>query len=632
MNSSKGEAVKERLQVGIRLALFGGLLSFLVYYYIDPKLIFHAHGQYLAFPIQGPGMDGFSGQPVVPGSVVVHLAARLSYYLYSSWIGAALIIATGALLSAGMWVVMVSAKCGRWRPLLYVPPLIVLAQYAHYRPALLADDLALVGALPLVGLVIYGVQRRAWWALGIFIVGSVVMYVLAVQGYLVFVILVCFTGFVAHQRYALGIAAALWGWTLPGLLGRGFFLYDVPMAYRCLWPQEYEHDATWIALYGSLTGFFLVMGLVYGVDAWWNHKKRGRIEPSDERGKKAGTERRWFLHRRAVRWALGTGLLLALTVAVFALNFQSAAAVVYRINYCALTERWPQLLTAARELPRRHFGLSVCHDVDRALYHTGRLAYDMFDWPQDAAGLLLTPDKRPVGENMMFHCAKRADVLYELGHVNQAERFTCVAVELAQDHPEGLRRLAMIKAAKGQMAAARVYLQALSRDRVYRDWALQWLERMEADPNLDNAEGLQRIRSCMLIKDTVRAATPLDLFKTNLHNHMAFEYLMAFSMLTRQPEVVSTCLGYLDNFDYPKGRIPRHYEEAVLLYQTLSGKKIDLRDRKIDPKTTLRFADFLKQYQRYPADRRAAAAALAEDYGDTYYYYHLLGAPAGGNP
>ncbi len=615
--------VKGRLGVWIRIAVFLGFLAFLVYHYIDPSLIFYAHGEFLAFPIEGPGMNSFAGQPLVPGSAAVHAAARLSYYLYSPWLGTALITGIAALLSLGSLAVMSCAGGRRWRPLIYLPALIVLALYARYCLAFTADYLGMILALLLACPVILSTRRGPWLGAVVFAVCSVVMYVLAVQGYLVFVVLALLAGFPARRRFAAGAAVLLWGGALPGLLGRGYFLMDIPLAYRVLWPQDFQGSATWLTLYAGMVGSFLVVGLACLVESWLTGKK--------ETSEKVTQAKPSALGVMALRWLLGTAFLLVLTGTVFGLNYQSHTTVRYRINYFALTRQWPELLAAAKELPPEKFMLATCHDVDRALYHTGRLAYDMFQWPQDPAGLLLTPKKRPVGTDVMFHNAKRADVLFELGHVNQAERATCEAVELAQYHPEGLQRLAMIKAAKGQMAAARIYLQALSQDRVFQDWSMQKLEMMKTDPNLENAEDLQRIRSCILPEDSVRAATPLDLFTKNLHNHMAFEYLMAFSMLTRQPEVVSTCLGYLDNFDYPKGQIPRHYEEAALLYQSVSGKRVDLKGRRIDPKTTLRFAEFLKKFQGYASDRQAAAAALAVDYGDTYYYYHLLGNSAGGN-
>jgi len=602
------------------MAIFLGLLFFLIFHYVDPPLIFHAHGEHLAFPIEGPTMDSFSGQPLAPGSTMVHLAARLAYYLHSPWLGTTLLIATAAMLALGTWAVMGSAQCRRSRFLIYLSAIVLLSQYAHYCPVFWADHLALVLALLLVSLVVLGARKCPWLGLAVFVVCSIIMYVLATQGYLVFAALALLAGFLAYRRLAAGVAAVLWALALPGVLGRVYFLTDLSVAYRSLWPEDFQGNTAWVILYASMAASFVVVGLACVVESWLRHKDKsgGKNAPASTGA-------------RAMRWTLGTAVLLALTGAVFALDYQRDLATRYRVNYFALTKQWPQLLAAARELPREKFTMSTCHDVDRALYHTGRLGYELFQWPQDPAVLLMTPQRRPTGPNMMFHHAKRAQVLYELGHVNQAERATCEAVELAQYHPEGLQRLAMIKAVKGQMAAARIYLQALSRDCVYRDWAMHWLEAMETDPNLDSAEEVQRIRSRVLPEDSVRAATPLDLFTKNVHNHMAFEYLMAFYLLTRQPELVSMCLGYLDNFDYPKGQIPRHYAEAVLLYQSLSGKKIDLKARRIDPKVTRRFAEFLKELQGYQSDRQAAAKALAADYGDTYYYYHLFSQPSGGN-
>jgi len=105
---------------------------------------------------------------------------------------------------------------------------------------------------------------------------------------------------------------------------------------------------------------------------------------------------------------------------------------------------------------------------------------------------------------------------------------------------------------------------------------------------------------------------------------MAFEYLMAFLLLTGQHTAVAHSIGYLDNFDYPQGRIPRHLEEAILLYMAMTGKKVDLHGRQINAGTVRRFGKFMQHFQRRKHDLQTAAKTLEKEFGDTYYYFYFF--------
>jgi hypothetical protein len=78
-------------------------------------------------------------------------------------------------------------------------------------------------------------------------------------------------------------------------------------------------------------------------------------------------------------------------------------------------------------------------------------------------------------------------------------------------------------------------------------------------------------------------------------------------------------LRLLDNFDY--ARIPRPYEEALLLYQQVAGVQVELKGRTIRPETAERFRQFREAVRQL--NRRAEGqAAMAANFGDTYWYYY----------
>jgi len=324
------------------------------------------------------------------------------------------------------------------------------------------------------------------------------------------------------------------------------------------------------------------------------------------------------------KWALQTLALFVLTSGVIWLSYDPIARGNQRIDYFIRHKMWDELLQQSRQSLDQNYDIFLCHDVSRALYHSGRLLHDMFLYPQHYTGLLLTQDKSFPQQLMVQRWVKISNTLYELGHINEAENASYEALSTLGYYPEGLQRLALINIIKGQTDAARTFLYALSKDVLYEDSAKQYLQRLETDPLLSKDEEIQRLRSFMLVEDGIKKTTPKDLLEKNKHNRMAFEYLMAFILLTGQHNAIAHNIGYLDNFNYPQGRIPRHLEEAVLLYEAMTNQKADLHGRRINTATIRRFQGFMQLFQGYKRDLHSAAKALEKEFGDTYYYFYFF--------
>ena len=80
-------------------------------------------------------------------------------------------------------------------------------------------------------------------------------------------------------------------------------------------------------------------------------------------------------------------------------------------------------------------------------------------------------------------------------------------------------------------------------------------------------------------------------------------------------------LDRLDDFGY--SQIPRHYEEAILLYTAVTKKKIDLHGRTISQQSRQSFATFFRILDSYGEDKQAAFNELVKDYGDSFLLYYL---------
>lgn len=225
---------------------------------------------------------------------------------------------------------------------------------------------------------------------------------------------------------------------------------------------------------------------------------------------------------------------------------------------------------------------------------------------------------------------KCGDILLEMGHVYMAERFILDAfAEDINESPSILRQLALINIVKGRPETARMFLRALSKDLLYGRDARDFLERLESDPQLVQDEQVQRIRSFAYDRDDPWLMVAIDesllgLLAKNRHNRMAFEYLMAFYLQVGKLDKLVENLRRLDDFGYEG--IPRHYEEAISIYEGW-GKKVNLPGRRVGAETKKRYNSFIKKRKPLLKDNAAGASVLAEDFGDSYFYYYVYVLP-----
>jgi hypothetical protein len=610
-------SIKTKLQTAARPVLFLALFFCLVRFWVDPKLIYHGNWQYLPFQIFAPGMRTFADQPPYPGEMLDYIAARLSHLFYFSWAGALIVTAIACLLLIATDKVIPAVAQKKWRQLRFVPPIILLLGYGRYYHHL-ADSLSLLLALLLVYLYAAVVLRQSAVRFVLFLIFSAAMFCLAVRTYLVFAMLCACYEFFTRRDRRLGLLLLISALLVP--LAANFFFYDLELidAYKYLWPINLNADTIEIVIRAAFLFFLPVAALCLGLLTTLSEKQMPVLNTH------ALSHR--LLGGFKFKPTLETLILLSVTFGAFWFSRDTFARRYLLINYFARNENWSEVLRIAATMPPQQYSSFICHDVNRALFHTGRLPYEMFAYPQHPSGLLLASEG-----------ISEPQTLYELGQINKAEDVAFAQLTRVDYYPPGLQLLALINIVKGQPDAARTFLNALRKDFIYADWAKDYLKKLEADPNFSSDPQIQQVRLLMLKKDDLRRKIGarddfyLVLLDANKRNKMAFEYLMAWYLVTGRLDKFVENIYRLDDFDYPA--IPRHYEEAILLYTAMSGKIVDLHGRKVDTKTLDRFERFMQrsqhiidQMQRYGkiGDEDLAGLARLDEFTDTYYYYYLF--------
>ena len=305
------------------------------------------------------------------------------------------------------------------------------------------------------------------------------------------------------------------------------------------------------------------------------------------------------------------------------------------MDYFVGRGKWDKVLDLSMELSPREYNIFVNHNINLALFNTGQLGDRMFEYPQNLTSLLLVHTKKMTDKNVFLKrerlfkiFLKREKLFLELGSINIAERHCYEILETTGDNPFIIEQLAIINLAKGQIDTARVYLNRLRKNLIYGGHAREILRQIDEDPAMTGNDRIQRLRSIMLTNDMTRLGFDVEqrlnsLLERNRNNRMAFEYMMAYYLLTLQVDKLAANIERLDDFGYT--RLPRHYEEALVLYMGPEGEKIDFPEQwKPSAEAWERAKEFDAIYTKYEHDRQLAMETLAEKFGRSFYFYKVF--------
>ena len=322
----------------------------------------------------------------------------------------------------------------------------------------------------------------------------------------------------------------------------------------------------------------------------------------------------------AVVLGVQAAFLLATGTALW-LTFNARERAIVRVDVCARQGDWAGVLATARHIPNSPAATRL--DVHRALFHSGGLGDTLFSVAQLKEQPLIPGLLAGSGAYLPI-----SELWLELGLVSAAQHYASEALELRGPRPWILRQLARICLLKDQPLASRVFLNRLKAFPSQRDWAERRLVAIDsgvAPPD----EDLAPIRRLGLSSDLVSNnwAVPEflhHLLQANRTNRMAFEFLIAHYLLSFQLEQFVVELDHLDAFN--DQHLPRHYEEALLLYlEDPRGPRVDLKRRSIRPETLQRFARFKAILRQQGLKSAALEPALVPEFGDSLWFYYLFG-------
>ena len=364
---------------------------------------------------------------------------------------------------------------------------------------------------------------------------------------------------------------------------------------------------------------YLFLPLACALSAF-GHRADAKPEAEARRVARKPTPRSHWYDGKATSRAVAGGLFV-LGWGLVWFSFAAPHKRIAEMDYYSSRGDYERVLAVARGLTREQMDVSSEARLHLALYHTGRLGQDVFSY-RNQTGWDLLPGLR----GGLKSCRAQSKTLIELGLVGDAEHLAHEALENEGERPELLRILAQVNVLKDRPRAARVFLNVLGQIPFQCGWAKTWLRQLEGNPGLTGNPELDAIRPLMPTNDLAHEAFPAEgllvqLLRCNPTNQMAFEYLMAEYLMNGEVNKLADRLGQLDSFKY--AGIPRHYEEAVLLRQQMSGAPVELHGRSLRPETIERFRRFTDAMNRRVLDTDDGRHAFARDFGDTFWYYYF---------
>jgi tetratricopeptide (TPR) repeat protein len=587
---------------------FAGVFLFSLYI-IQPNLIYHAFGRLTSWPIFYTGWGFFAESVSRPGGPNEYAAAFLSQWYYYPLAGATIITIIAMLLTllTGRLIVATDIK---YAPVLScIPALVFLRMQSDYELRL-AAFLALITTLFLVLLYTKLTSSNNLLRVILLAFMSLSLYYLAGGTVLLLILSAGFFEISIRRNRIFGAACIAVSALLYYLMCH---LLDTSIPFIPLRTFSGRYKLSPDITFGLAASYLLIPACFFltGLLTTLIHP------PHKQKTKKINTKR---TSSNLVRLLQPVVYLIIIASAALAAHDEQKKHVL-KISDLAERGMWRQILDYTNSA-NIYFGPFTCHDIDLALYNCGRLNSDMFRFKQSISAMLLTPGQ---DTSSPFIFAKNIAFLMDLGYISTAEKIAFETLETSQV-PFACEQLAFASLAKGRTETAKVFLGSLSKDLIYAPRAKKLLAQIKADPQLLSNSRVQMLRTN--ISEVEEMAFTLgantffrQLLEKNPKNKMAYEYMMAFYLLTGQTDKVVENLDRLRQLGYQK--IPPLYEQALAIYLLVGKKKPDSLPFEPDPLALQQAKLFAEIFRRMngPRNPQAAANALFPQFGNTYMYY-----------
>ena len=539
-----------------------------------------------------------------PGGVNELISAIFSQFFYYSWTGASLLIVVFAFVTLNTWLLIRTITT--IRPTLYlhwIPSVILLALHSNYRFPL-ELTLGLLWIILFVNIYIHVAPSKSILRLLLYLILQAILYYVTAGQTFIFSLIIILYEVLHHRSIVLSLLYILFAVLLPYIGASTLFIIHIRDAYTMYLTSYDTYSVTWLSW--VLYGFFPLVLLLAAFE-----RRYIKVEKN-----------LWsrLLCHRSIPMHLIQAVVIFSFVFISALySYNKKAKAFLLVNYYARLEEWQKVLDIAQK------GLPISNvvqcQVNRSLYHAGYLTEKIFGMTQlfGGNGLFLHEKVRAA------YALQHSDLFFDLGLINESEHWAHEAIASNGYTVLNLQRLAMVNLLKKKRDIAAKYLGMLHKTMWHKKWAVEHQKYLSDDSVFWEHPKRRYLKSVMPESDflvsPVEPELCLEELLKNTNNKMAFEYFMAYCLLEGKVGRFIKNLQRLNDYDYPK--IPRHFEEAMLIYNQLTGGEgVTIQGKEISEQTIRKFNDFNRIKVKYKNDKTAARNELVK-YRDTYWFYGL---------
>lgn len=568
-----------------------GLAVFLFFGLVYPHHL-HYHEQFQLFLNTG---DYFLELAVKPGGVADYLGAFITQFFLFSWAGAALLAVLFMMLQ---WLVQFVGDSIRpssiWFPLSFIPPLFywILLCNENFMTGGIVSVLMALGAWRIYFFIKKTNARR------VYVLAMIPLLYWIAGGSAIFFTLGCLVMEWTRDRSLQGRVLTTAGFLtlLTGiLLLTGIVLPQYPFL-RLVYGTDFFRFPV---LYPAGVWVIWLMCLIIPLSRL--------ILP--ERFKKPGNNALVSLLLSVVILAAG-GYLIAI-------NTEKNKEDIMAFDYFVRMQQWDKAIARAdRKTPSSPLSVAC---LNLSLCKSGMMSDYMFHYYQNGPEGLIPTFVRDFTLPMIT-----GEIYYHLGFINTAQRFAFEAMESLPNYwksARSVKRLSETNLINGQYAVARKYLTILQKTLFYKRWADYVLSYLEDEEGINAHPEWGTLRRYRTKTDFFDSEQEKDmmlgiLLQQDLTHYMAYEYLLAYCLLTKD----------LKRFEkyFPLGmelryaRLPVSYQEALLYIRFLTHE---------DPFRTIPYPVSeevmrnLATYQNLYLNSSDPEQVLKKNYSGTYWYY-----------
>ena len=318
----------------------------------------------------------------------------------------------------------------------------------------------------------------------------------------------------------------------------------------------------------------------------------------------------------------GFALFFTLLLCIYTVIFQFACSqnlsqeeIMMYDHHCRM-KNWNKIIEAAnRKSPTIPMTVSC---LNLALYKTGQLPEKMFEYFQNGPEGLLPSFQR----DFMIPTVG-GEPYYYLGFVNTAQRFAFEAMEAFPDYQKSgrsIKRLAETNLINGNYEVASKYLFLLENTLYYRKWAKETRKYLYDDAKIATHPEWGEIRRFQTEKDFLFSSEERDMmlgffFQQNNQNRMAYEYLMAYTLLSKDIRNFSLYLQMKTGFNYRE--IPKSWQEAMVYIWGLTNDVTNDIPLPVSKSVKQDVAAYAKIY----TTMQSPEPTLRKQFSKTFWYY-----------